>query len=118
MNTSQLKSLIDRRKEIFRISGDEWNDGITKVDREMLKQLAENPDETIDYLAHSCTDEEFYWLSEIFDYLAVKFGTGAKREQLNQVLRKRLEEVQDPEERKLIKQDVEEAENIIDIDEL
>jgi len=73
----------------FRIIEDEDNYWIEDYWKKAIKIFTSNASETIDFIRNECSDEEFYWLSEIFEELAEKMQS----KELIQALRERLAKV-------------------------
>lgn len=73
----------------FRIIEDEDNYWIEDYRKKAIKIFTSNVSETIDFIRNECSDEEFYWLSEIFEELAEK----TQSKELIQALRERLAKV-------------------------
>lgn len=68
MNVSKLKELIKERALV-----DAQNDILTeKSQKEEFNILSKNLSDTINFL-NTCSKEEFYWISEIFDDLSEHF---------------------------------------------
>lgn len=63
--------------------------GIEKCWREMTDILSNDISATISFFERECTDEEFYWLSSVFEDIAEK----TQSKDFIQVLRKRLAKV-------------------------
>ena len=68
MNTSKLKELIKEREQI-----DAQNDVLTEQNHnEQFELLSDNLQETMDFL-NTCSPEELYWVSELFEKLSEHF---------------------------------------------
>ena len=87
MNKTYLKKLVDEAAKI-----DPQNDVLLEQNRQArLKELAENPEETISYL-ESCTETELLWATEVLEDLAERF----KSQELIQCVEKSIERCLDP----------------------
>lgn len=84
MNFTTLKEAA-----IFRITEDKENYWINDYWEAAVEIFSKNIDETIDFFQNECTDEELFWLSEIFEELIAK----TQSRKLLEVLRARLEAV-------------------------
>ena len=84
MNFTTLKEAA-----IFRITEDKENYWINDYWEAVVEIFSKNIDETIDFFQNECTDEELFWLSEIFEELIAK----TQSRKLLEVLRARLEAV-------------------------
>lgn len=62
----EYQLLIEKRAAI---QGDVDYD-TAPVIRSMIQLMTKNMDETINFLDNDCTEEQFVWLSEIFDEIA------------------------------------------------
>ena len=71
--------------------------------------LSENIDDTIYFFRNDCSDEEFYWLSEVFDDIAEK----TLSEELLNLWKERLSHLTNAELKNNILTDIEYAEKII-----
>ncbi len=89
MIKNQIAKIIDERIRNCDELGDNWDYGINQCHEEAITILTQDVDKTITYILDECTDEEFYWIAEIFEEIAEK--TQSKK--LIQVLRKRLARV-------------------------
>lgn len=105
MNTSKLKEILSKRKSL------DLNDDYSIYDcwTKEINILSENIQETITFLKNECTDEEFYWLSEIFEDIA--YNTQSK-EFIN-CIKNRLNRISDKNLIESIKTDIEFAESNI-----
>ncbi len=73
----------------FRITEDKDNYWINDYWEAALEIFSKNIDETIDFFKNDCTDEELFWISEIFEELIAK----TQSRKLLDVLRTRLNDV-------------------------
>ncbi len=73
----------------FRITENEDNYWIEDYWREAVEIFTKDCAKTINFFLHDCTDEEFYWLSEIFEEIAEK----TQSKQLISAWRSRLDAV-------------------------
>ena len=69
MNIAKLKELISREKNIEVDTSDYF---FPIIFAEKLAILNENLDETIAFL-NTCTEEEFYWVSNAFEDISEKY---------------------------------------------
>ena len=68
MNISRFKAIIREREQI----DDEWTEGVTKCHNDLISVLCEDFEGTLEYLRTDCTAEEFSWISEVFDEIAIR----------------------------------------------
>ena len=68
MNVEKLRKILKRRVSL------DINDDYSLQDcwNSMINILTKNIDETIDFFKTQCSNEEFFWLSEIFEDIAYK----------------------------------------------
>lgn len=106
MNTSKLEEILSKRKSL------DPNDDYSTYDcwTQEINILSENIQETITFLESECTDEEFYWLSEIFEDVAYK----TKSSEFIKCIKNRLNRVVDKSIIKSIQTDIEFAESNIE----
>lgn len=106
MNKSKLKEILSKRKSL------DPNDDYSTYDcwTQEINILSANIQETTTFLENECTDEEFYWLSEIFEDIA--YNTQSK-EFIN-CLKNRLNKISDKNLIKSIQTDIEFAESNIE----
>lgn len=66
MNIKLLREVIKHNIQL------DENDGFAQQEcwQKMIKILSEDIGETINYLRNECTDEEFFWISSVFDDVA------------------------------------------------
>jgi hypothetical protein len=67
MDVTKLKSIIKEREN----TNDEYDYGIEQCHKKMLDIITQDAEGTVDFLRNECTANEFSWLSEIFDEIAV-----------------------------------------------
>lgn len=88
-----IKTLIaEVLKERIRISietQDNWDYGIEQCKEKCIDILSKDLNESFKYILDESSDEEFYWLSEIFEEFAGK----TQSRKFIEVLRKRLSKV-------------------------
>ncbi|MCD7774362.1 MAG: hypothetical protein LUH40_02110 [Clostridiales bacterium] len=89
MNISELKSVIDERIRNCDELQDNWNYGIEQCWKRLIDVLSENISETIDFILNSCSDEELFWISEVFEDIAEQ----TQSKEFTEALRRRLERV-------------------------
>ena len=77
---------------------------------EEIKQFSVNMSESIDFVLHECTDEELYWLGEIYDDIMEKTHSAAFVE----ALRERVTHVDNPEWKASILEDIRTASEYIE----
>ena len=68
MDVQRFKDVIQKRDN----TDDEYDYGVDACDKEEIKILSEDVPSTIAYLKNECTADEFAWICEIIDDLAVK----------------------------------------------
>ena len=68
MTVQQIKEAFQRRATV----NDEWDYGVQQCWSEEIALLTDNVDDTISFLEHYCTGDEFAWMSEIFDEISEK----------------------------------------------
>ena len=98
MNIVELKNIVAQRLAINN------NDDFTLMEcwKKEVAILSENTSETIAFF-DTCTDEEFFWLSEVFDDLIEK----TKSKELFQAICDRTERISNPEYKASIATDIE-----------
>lgn len=57
-----MKEIISEREK----TDDEWDYGVEKCWKELIKVLSEDISATIRYIDTECDEEEFSWFSEVF----------------------------------------------------
>ena len=72
MNIKEFRDVIKRREYVEAISRGEWAEGIEECCKKEVEILAADIESTISFLKNDCTAEEFVWISEVIDDLAVK----------------------------------------------
>ena len=97
MKTGELKEILARRITL------ELNDdfALTECWTQEVRILSEDISETIAFF-NSCTDEEFYWVSEVFDDLIEQ----TQSKELFQAMCSRTEHIKDPEYKSSIATDI------------
>ena len=78
-----------------------WEKEITVLTRDL--------DTTICFIRQVCTDDELFWISEIFDDLIQK----TKSDELLKCLRERAETIQDIQKKEEVKKEIEEASTLL-----
>ena len=68
MDVQKFREVIRRRKETH----DEYDYGVEMCWKEEIEILSEDVPSTVAYLKNECTADEFAWICEIIDDLAVK----------------------------------------------
>lgn len=68
MRIDKFREVIEERKQCH----DEWTYGIEQCWEKEIEILSEDVASTIEYLLHACTADEYSWISEVIDDLAVK----------------------------------------------
>ncbi len=89
MNISELKTTIEERIRNCDELQDNWDYGIEQCWKCLVDILSGNVPETIDYVLNFCSDEELYWISEVFEDIAEK----TQSKELVRALRMRFERV-------------------------
>lgn len=85
------EELADILKERIRISvetQDNWDYGIEQCWQKEIELLSRNMDDTILFLENDCGDEEFLWLSEVFEEVAKRTQNRAFVDCLNRIVLK------------------------------
>ena len=85
----QIEDIIKERIRIANETYSNWYDGIERCWTQLIDILSADAGESIDYFLHECTDEEFFWLSEIFEEIVEK----TQSRELVSALRARLAQV-------------------------
>ncbi len=90
MDTNRLREIIEYKKTL------DINDpAIMDCWKKEAELLSENVSETISFIDNECTDDEFYWLCEVFDDVISK----TQSRELLRILIDRNSRVKDPEQR-------------------
>lgn len=97
MNIIDLKNVLERRSSL------DINDDFALMDcwKREVEFLSDNISETIAFF-DTCTDEEFFWLSEVFDDLIEK----TQSKELLQAICNRTEKINNPEYKASISTDI------------
>lgn len=66
MILEEIRTAIKQRME----TDDEWDYGVKQCWEKETELLSRNIDATILFFENDCTDEEFLWLSEVFEEVA------------------------------------------------
>ena len=66
LNIKRMKEIIEERNK----TDDEWYHGVEKCWKELTKVLSEDIDSTIHYIDTDCSEYEYCWMSEVFDFVA------------------------------------------------
>lgn len=90
MITEEIRAAIKERAA----TNDEWDYGVRKCWNKEIEILSRNIEDTIYFLENDCTEEEFSWLSEIFDDVAEKTQSRAFVDCLYKVAKKYPQETQ------------------------
>ena len=90
MLAEELRQILERRSKLH--PNDDFR--TEKAWEEETELLSRNMEETIRFLENECTDDEFIWLSEVFDDIARKSQSRAFIDCLYAVVRKFPEEDQ------------------------
>lgn len=75
-----------------------------------IKQFTANIQESIQFIESECTDEELYWLGEVFEDIADRTRSSA----FVDCLKKRVQSVRNPEWKQAILEDIRTAAEYID----
>lgn len=70
---SEYNCLLEERKKMEEIV--DWDN--TPVIKEMVALFTRDMNETIEFVENECTAEQFSWLSEIFDEIAIASNSKA-----------------------------------------
>lgn len=68
----KLKEVLDERIKLLDETQDEWDYGLKECWKKEVDILTKNMNETLSYLDNECTEDEYGWLSEIFDDVVKK----------------------------------------------
>ncbi len=68
MYVRRFKNIIAEREK----TDDEWDAGVAKCNQALIDVLCEDMDGTLQYLQSDCTADEFSWISEVFDEIALR----------------------------------------------
>lgn len=71
-NVVKFKELIKERIKVSIETQDEWDYGINKIWNKLTDLICENIDDSIEYILNDCSEDEFSWLSEIFEQIVEK----------------------------------------------
>ena len=85
----EYQKLIDERKEIVEM---DWNETVIK---KMIALFTKDINETIKFVLEDCTEDQFSWLSEIFDQIVQKTKSKEFIEALRKTALKYPEETED-----------------------
>ncbi len=66
MISQKIRVVLNERLRVLRDTNDEWDYGIEKCCKEETQILSESISDTLLFFETECTDEEFFWLSEVF----------------------------------------------------
>ena len=66
MISQEIRAVLNERLRVLKDTDDEWDYGIEKCWKEETQILAENISDALLFFETECTDEELYWLSEVF----------------------------------------------------
>lgn len=72
MIKENISDIIKVRIRIADETQDNWDYGIEQCWKKYIDILSANIEKSIYFFLHDCTDEEFYWLSEVFEEIADK----------------------------------------------
>lgn len=72
MIRGKMSEIIKERIRICNELQDNWGDGIERCWKKALEILSVDIEKSKEYFMNECTDEEFYWLSEIFEEIIDK----------------------------------------------
>jgi len=67
-----VRTVLKERIRIAKETQDNWDYGIEQCCKEEIDILSRNMNETIMFFDNECTDEDFFWLSEVFEDIAEK----------------------------------------------
>ncbi len=66
MIKENMQEIIKERIRNCDELGDNWDYGIDKCHEQMIRILTENIEDSITYILNECSNEDFFWISEIF----------------------------------------------------
>lgn len=105
MNISKLKEILSKRKSLH--PDDDY--AIYDCWMQETNILSENIQETIFFIENKCTDEEFYWISEVFEDISYK----TQSTEFISCIKNRLNKISDKSLIESIQTDIEFAEAVI-----
>ena len=86
----EYQKLIEERKKIVEIV--DWNEPVIK---KMIALFTKDINETIKFVLEDCSEDQFSWLSEIFDQIVQKTKSKEFIEALRKIALKYPEETED-----------------------
>lgn len=72
MRAEEFKKVIQRRIYVEEISRGEWQDGIEECWKKEIELLTEDIPSAMEFLQTECTPDEYSWISEVIDDIALK----------------------------------------------
>lgn len=84
--------------------------GLEKIWEEEISILTENLEKTINYISNECPDEEFYWMSEVFEEIVQK----TQSIDFINAIKERVKKVSDKEYSENIEQEIKFAESYLE----
>ena len=70
MRAKKFREATAERIRIARETQDNWDYGIEQCWEKEIALLSEDMSWTISFIKNECTDDEFFWMSEVFDDVA------------------------------------------------
>lgn len=67
MIKQKIAEVLNERIRIAEETQDNWTDGIEQCWKKCIEIFVADVNRSIEYFLHVCNDEEFYWLSEVFE---------------------------------------------------
>ena len=89
MLSEEIRSILFERLRILADTNDEWDYGIDKCCNKEVELLSRNISETIHFFNEECSDEEFFWLAEVFSDVSER----VQSKKLVEAMRSRLSRV-------------------------
>lgn len=89
MLSEEIRPVLLERLRILTDTDDEWDYGIEKCCRKEVDLLSKNISDTIHFFTVGCSDEDFFWLAEVFSDVSEK----VQSKELVEAMRARLSRV-------------------------
>lgn len=70
LTSDQIDAIIAERYRLSKIFDDEYAYPIQLCWAQLTELLSKNIDETIEYLDKECTEEQYVWMSDVYDFVA------------------------------------------------
>ena len=109
MKAKKFREIITERMRIARETQDNWDYGIEQCWEKEIALLSEDMSWTISFIKNECTDDEFYWMSEVFDDIALR----TQSREFIAATKERIQSVSDVEKARSVQTDIDFAEAAI-----